>query len=398
MYYTLRREYYWPHMANDAYATVRNCTSCAATRGTLVKKQMDLKLFPAAGPLEFFAMDLLGPLPKTVHGNQHVLVITDRFTKLTRRIPLWTTTASVVANAFLDNCIYVYGAPRFVLTDSSPQFAAKFFDAVCALLGMQHYLTTVYNPQTNGQTERFNRTLVQRLRNYFKEHQRDWDDYVQPLTFAYNTQVYRSTETNPFDLELTRPPNGLVLPGAAPQDTGSNREDPRTPVQYKRATLRKLRDAIDRARMKLTAAQKRYKDDFDKMVRFRPVIVAGDFVYVDRPLRLLTNVERRTHERDTTDAGPASVKLLPKTEGPFRVRSATDATVVINQDGVRNRVIMDRVTKMPRATHEPVASALTTDTDANAAAPQGEVEYNIDRITAHHNTREGVQYRGRWYG
>ena len=84
MYYTLRREYYWPHMASDAFLTVRNCTSCAATRGTLVKNQKDLKLFPAAGPLEFVAMDLLGTLPRTAHGNQHVLVITDRFSKLTR--------------------------------------------------------------------------------------------------------------------------------------------------------------------------------------------------------------------------------------------------------------------------------------------------------------------------
>ena len=146
MYYTLRREYYWPHMASDAFSTVRNCTSCAATRGTLVKIQKDPKLFPAAGPLEFVAMDLLDSLPKTAHGNQHVLVITDRFSNLTRSIQLRTTTASVVANAFLDNWVYVYGAPPYILTDNGPQFAAKFFDAVCALLGVRHYLTTAYRP------------------------------------------------------------------------------------------------------------------------------------------------------------------------------------------------------------------------------------------------------------
>ena len=104
-------------------------------------------------------MDLLGPLPKTAHGNRHVLVMTDRFTKLIRSIPLRTTTASVVANAFLDNFVYVYGAPLHVLTDNGTQFATKFFDAMCALLGVRHYQTT-YHPQTNGQNERFNRTLV----------------------------------------------------------------------------------------------------------------------------------------------------------------------------------------------------------------------------------------------
>ena len=182
MYYTLRGEYYRPHMANDVYATVRNCQSCSATRGSIVRHQKDMKPFPAARPLAFVAMDPLGPLPKTAHGNQFVLVITDRFSKLTRSIALRTTTAAVVANAFLDNWVYVYGAPQYVLTDNGPQFAAKFFDSVCALLGILHYLTTAYHPQINGQTEWFNKTIVQRLRHYVEEDQRDWDDFLQPLT------------------------------------------------------------------------------------------------------------------------------------------------------------------------------------------------------------------------
>ena len=153
-------------------------------------------------------MDLLGPLPKNAHGNQHVSFITNRFTKLTRSIPLRTATTSVVANAFLNNCFYVYGAPRYVLTGNGPQFAAKFFDAIYALLGVRHYLTTSYHPQSNGQqTERFNLTLMKRLQYYVEEHQRDWDDYVQPLTFAYNTQIHRSTEATLFDLVLTHHPD-----------------------------------------------------------------------------------------------------------------------------------------------------------------------------------------------
>ena len=35
MYYSLRREHYWPHIANDVYATVQNCQSCSATRARL---------------------------------------------------------------------------------------------------------------------------------------------------------------------------------------------------------------------------------------------------------------------------------------------------------------------------------------------------------------------------
>ena len=79
LYYTLRRKYYWPHMVNYVYATVRGCLSCTRTRGTTFKHHKPLKLFLAAGPMEFLAMGILGFLPKTVHGNVYVLVITDRF-------------------------------------------------------------------------------------------------------------------------------------------------------------------------------------------------------------------------------------------------------------------------------------------------------------------------------
>lgn len=78
MYYALPMEYNWPPMAGDAYATIRNCASCAATRGTLVKNQKGLRLFLASDPLAFVVMDLLRPRTKTVHGNQHVLVINYR--------------------------------------------------------------------------------------------------------------------------------------------------------------------------------------------------------------------------------------------------------------------------------------------------------------------------------
>ena len=108
-------------------------------------------------------------------------------------------------------------------------------------------------------------------------------------------------------------------------------EDPRNPLQYKRVTLRKIHDANKRMGVKLTAARRWYKTDFDKKVRFRPVTAVGDFVYVDLPLRPLTGTEQGDLP---SDGGGSSVKLLSKMEGPFRVRPATETTVVVDEDGV----------------------------------------------------------------
>jgi len=48
-------------------------------------------------------MDLLGPLPLTAVGNEHLLVIVDRFSKMTRAIPLQRIDVESIAAAFLDN-------------------------------------------------------------------------------------------------------------------------------------------------------------------------------------------------------------------------------------------------------------------------------------------------------
>lgn len=134
---------------------------------------------------------------------------------------------------------YVYGAPEYVLTDNSRYFAAKFFYAVSALVGIRHYWNTSYHLPTNRRTELFNKTIVKRLRYYVEEHQRDWDEFLQLLAYSYKIQVHRSTEKTLFDLVVTRKLFGLVVASIAPQ-TAEVASDPRTPVQYKQTTHGKL--------------------------------------------------------------------------------------------------------------------------------------------------------------
>ena len=92
-----------------------------------------------------------------------------------------------------------------------PQFTARYFQHALTSLGVKHVPTSTYHPQTNGQTEQYNGAIVSRLRHYVAEHQRNWDAFVQPLTYAYNTQVHRSTKCTPIELVTARRPS-LPLP------------------------------------------------------------------------------------------------------------------------------------------------------------------------------------------
>ena len=225
MYYALRREYYWPHLAADVAATVRGCWTCAMNRVKLRKHLNRLKLFPATRPLESLAIDILVPLPKTKAGKRFLLVITDRFTKLTQVVALRTVTAYTVTVAFCDAWVFKYCVPRSLLSDNGPQFNAKFLHSTCRVLGVTNLYTSAYHPQTNGQVERYNRTIASMLRNYVSEHQDDWDAYVGPPTYAYNSHVHRTKRTTPFELVLSRPPPEFSLrrtDGDAPSSDRGN--------------------------------------------------------------------------------------------------------------------------------------------------------------------------------
>jgi hypothetical protein len=61
-------------------------------------------------------------------------------------------------------------------------------------------MSTPYHPQTDGQSERTNRTLEDMLRAYVAPNNRDWDLHLPLVEFAYNDSVQASTGYTPFFL------------------------------------------------------------------------------------------------------------------------------------------------------------------------------------------------------
>jgi len=117
-------------------------------------------LFPATEPFAALAIDLLGPLPRTLEEYKCILVICDRFTKVTRAVPLRDITALDVLSAFFDTWVAGCGIPDSILSDNGPQFAAVLWQGVLKTLGIDTNYATPYHTQTHGQVERFSKTLL----------------------------------------------------------------------------------------------------------------------------------------------------------------------------------------------------------------------------------------------
>ena len=163
MHRHIRETYYWPQVATDIYKKMRNCTNCAKNRVKLRKRTHPLRIFPATRPLESLAIDILGPLTKTKKGHRFLLLMSDRFSKLTHVVPLRRIDAYTIAVAFVAAWVFKYGPPKTLISDNGKQFAAKLFQAVCSLLGIWNIFISTNHPQTNGQVERYNRAILAML-------------------------------------------------------------------------------------------------------------------------------------------------------------------------------------------------------------------------------------------
>ena len=68
--------------------------------------------------------------------------------------------------------------------------------------------STAFHPQTDGQTEVVNRTLVHLLRGYNAKHPKTWDDSLPYIEFAFNRAMHSSIEQTPFEVCLGYIPQG----------------------------------------------------------------------------------------------------------------------------------------------------------------------------------------------
>lgn len=94
-------------------------------------------------------MDILGSLLKTSTGNRFVVVITDRYSKLTRAVPTKTNTAPQIVTIFMGNWAMPYGIPEFHLTDNGAQFFGKFFNSMRLYLSTKLLTATSFHLQAN---------------------------------------------------------------------------------------------------------------------------------------------------------------------------------------------------------------------------------------------------------
>ncbi|GJP61282.1 hypothetical protein CLOP_g18458 [Closterium sp. NIES-67] len=287
----LQRFYYWPDMVTDVQRYVAACPICQRMKSSHQRPTRLLQpLEPPQRPWQHVTMDFVTGLPAGPSGNDAVLVVVGRLTKMAHFAPYRTTiTAEETARLFISTVVRLNRIPAAIISYRDPKFTSKFWQDTWARYGTRLQFSSAYHPQTDGQTERTNQTMEQLIRTNCPDRKK-WEDVLPMLEFSYNNAPSATTNHSPFYLNYGMDPT-------VPISTNVESQVPRS-QQF----VEELQTAQDKAvelSRKANATARRYTD----LHRRNMTMATGQLVLLDtKNLRL-----------------PLPTKLRPRFCGPFKI-------------------------------------------------------------------------------
>jgi transposase InsO family protein len=203
----LRREYWWPGMAQQTRHFVQSCLACTIAK-TPVQRATGLERISrtSAHPFDIVAMDFVGPLPETGRGNKFLLTWIDTFSNWSEAVPVPDVTSATLAEALYESLLCRHGVPNYILTDRGRQFVGNMNRILLELIGAKHMTTTAYSPNANGICERMHRYLGEQFRTLSSNELKDWDKFVPAIMFTFRNGISKATGNSPYFIIHGRDP------------------------------------------------------------------------------------------------------------------------------------------------------------------------------------------------
>ena len=168
----------------------------------------------ATQPFQQVTMDFITDLPIS-NGFDSIFIVVDQ--GLSKGVILCPCNKMINTNEttklYIDNVFIQFGLPDIIISDRGPQFVSKVFNGIFEAIGVKHKMSTVFHPQTDGQTERYNQELEAYLRIYCTYKPDEWSNKLSLAQFAHNSRTHEALQKSPFELIYGTKP--IALPEAS---------------------------------------------------------------------------------------------------------------------------------------------------------------------------------------
>ncbi|XP_022851528.1 uncharacterized protein LOC111373252 [Olea europaea var. sylvestris] len=163
-YKLIRYGYNWPTMKKDAAEYVKRYDKCQRFGNAIHAPAEELTSIHYSAPFEQWGVDILGPFPMTRGQLKFAVVAVEYFTKWVEVEPLAKISEAKLRSFIWKSIICRFGISKVLITNNGRQFDNSQFRNFCVNLGIDHRLTSVSHPQSNGLAEVTNRIILQDLR------------------------------------------------------------------------------------------------------------------------------------------------------------------------------------------------------------------------------------------
>ncbi|KAG7674175.1 hypothetical protein KSW81_006007 [Nannochloris sp. 'desiccata'] len=282
------RHYYWRGIAQTVQRYVKSCLLCQRMKSNNQKPAGLLQPLPVPDHnWEHVSLDLIGPLPTTLNGFDCIVTVVDKLSKMGHFIATTTTVdAPSLAKLMMSNIFRLHGFPKALISDRDARFTSEYWKQFIDALGIASHMSTAFHPETDGQTERMNRTIEEMLRSYVNDKHDNWDELLPYLELAYNNSRQASHKFTPYFLNHGTHP---FVPGAALNPTSAAAVNPDTLAHTVATALTEAKQHLERARER----QREYANKSRRHVEFK----VGDRVYLSTENLKLPGPSRKLQER-----------------------------------------------------------------------------------------------------
>jgi hypothetical protein len=232
-----------------------------------------------------------------------ILVMTDRLTNYVRIEPtLSTATAQDIASLVYCTRCRLFGLPQRIVSDRDSLFTSHFWQHLHRLLNIKVKMSTSLHPETDGSSERSNKTAIEALRHYVNRRQTDWMDHLIHVETQMNNSVNATTNFSP--TELVFGSRLRLFPTFREEDIDTSATTVPAVTQH----LDHIVESIAIARDNHLTAKTLQTKHANKSRRADPQHAVGEMVMLDS-----RNLRRRIKGTGK------SAKLFPRFLGPFKV-------------------------------------------------------------------------------
>jgi hypothetical protein len=189
----LRTKVWFPAMDTKVEEIIAACFPCQL-EDTSPTQQPILSTPMAEAPMEYTAMDYLGPLPN----KKELMVLMDEYSHFPFACMVPTTAAEYTLPK-LNELFSMFGIPIELKSDNGPPFNGHQFAEFANYYGFHHRKVAPENAPANGLIEGFMKPLAKVIRTAQVEN-RDWSEAIQEFLRNYRSTPHPTTGISPSEM------------------------------------------------------------------------------------------------------------------------------------------------------------------------------------------------------